>query len=411
MDERYKPTPAALKIVKDALGAPKIDFSNTEISFKGKTDAELKHTAFLFRSMNNATFVKYGSKLGLWAIKYSLPFAERIVKKTIFNQFCGGTTLLNSTPAIEKLSAHHIQTILDYGAEGKKSEIDYNNTMNEFMRAIEFAAKTKGVTVISIKLTGLARFELLEKMQTVEHLNQHELVEYRNLLKRVDAVCNLAAKRSIMVYIDAEESWIQDAIDHVTNLMMARYNKEKAIVFNTFQLYRKDKLQFLIDSAAKAAKGNYILGAKLVRGAYMEKERVRAEAMNYPSPINKNKEATDNEYDNAVRFCLDNIATISFCNASHNAKSALLQTQLMAQKGVALNHPHTFFAQLYGMSDNLTFNLAHAGFNVAKYMPYGQVAEVVPYLIRRAQENSSVTGDMSREYQFIRKEVMRRGLD
>jgi proline dehydrogenase len=411
MDERYKAAPAALKIVKEVIAASKIDFANTEIALKGKTDAELRHAARLFRWMNNAKLVKYGSKLGLFALKYKLPFAELFVKKTIFGQFCGGTTLLNSTPIIEKLIDQNVQTILDFGAEGKQSEIDYNNTMNELLRAIEFGAKTKGVTIISIKITGLARFELLEKMQTVAHLNQNELVEYRNVLKRVDAVCNLAAKRGIIVYIDAEESWIQNAIDHIATLMMVRYNKEKAIVFNTFQLYRTDKLQFLIDSFSKAQAGKYILGAKLVRGAYMEKERDRAEAMNYPSPIHKNKQATDNDYDQAVRFCTDNLAYISFSNASHNANSALLQTQLMAKKGILPNHTHTLFAQLYGMSDNLTFNLAHAGFNTAKYTPYGQVEDVVPYLIRRAQENSAVTGDMSREYQFVMKEMKRRGLD
>lgn len=386
------------------------DFSNTAIAFSHKTDEELRKSARLFGLMNNHWLVGVGSKLGIAAIRLHLPFIESIVKNTIFEQFCGGTTLLESQPAIQKLYERNVYTILDYGVEAKEEEEDFNRTMNEIIRAIEFAAQTDGVTMVSTKITGMARFALLEAIQNGESLTREMRTEYKNVLKRLDAICYTASQRGVCVFVDAEESWIQDSIDHLVNLMMKRYNGEKPVVYNTFQLYRKDRLQYLSDSFHRAQKDGYILGAKLVRGAYMEKENERAEEKGAPSPIHSNKAATDDAYNTAVRFCIDNYQKIASCNASHNADSNLLQAELIAQRNIPRNHPHLFFSQLYGMSDNLTFNLAKAGYNAAKYMPYGPVREVVPYLIRRAQENTSVTGDMGREYQLVLHEMRRRGL-
>jgi proline dehydrogenase len=387
-----------------------VDFSNTEIAFSHLDNSELKKTAWLFRLMSHAWLVKYGSNIGLWAVENNLPFAESLVKGTIFEQFCGGTTLLDSLPNIERLAAHNTLTILDYGVEAKESETDFNLTMNENIRAIDFACRSPHIPVVSTKVTGLARFGLLESIQSKATLNREELAEYRNVLKRIDAVCYHAANKGVSVFIDAEESWIQDAIDHLVWLMMKRYNKQRVVVYNTFQLYRKDRLQFLTDSYDRARQAGFLLGAKLVRGAYMEKERDRAEAMGYENPINPEKQATDDHYNTALRFCLDHLDTLALCNASHNAESALLQVEIMEKKGIPHDHPHCLVSQLFGMSDNLTFNLAKAGFRVAKYVPYGQVAEVIPYLIRRAQENSSVTGDVGRELSLIEKEIKRRGL-
>jgi proline dehydrogenase len=388
-----------------------IDFSNTEIAFAHLSDQELKKSAWLFSMMNKPFLVKYGSKLALWGVENSIPMAELIVKKTVFKQFVGGTTLLDSQPSIERLAQHNTLTILDYGAEAKETELDFNHTMNENIRAIEFAARSvKTAPVISTKITGLARFGLLERIQCAESLTREEVIEYRNALKRVDAICYHASKRGVSVFFDAEESWIQDTIDHLVWLMMRRYNKSEVVVYNTFQLYRKDRLQFLLESYDRSREAGFKLGAKLVRGAYMEKERKRAEEMNYESPINPDKNTTDDLYNTALRFCLDNLDTMAVCNASHNAESALLQVDIMKKKGIKKDHPHTLFSQLYGMSDNLTFNLARAGFRVAKYLPYGQVKEVIPYLIRRAQENTSVTGDAGRELLLIQQEVKRRGL-
>lgn len=389
---------------------PIVDFSNTEIAFSHLTDRELKKSAWLFNMMSKPWLVKYGSQLALWAVENGLPFAEMIVKKTVFEQFVGGSTLLDSQRKIDKLAEHNVLTILDYGAEAKETETDFNHTMNENIRAIDFASRSKHIPVVSTKVTGLARFHLLEKVQHRPTLTREELSEYRNVLKRIDAVCYHAANKGVAVFIDAEESWIQDTIDHLVWLMMKRYNKKRVVVYNTFQMYRKDRLQFLIDSYDRARKAGFLLGAKLVRGAYMEKEAFYAASYGNENPINPDKNATDDHYNTALRFCIDHLDSLAFCNASHNVDSAALQVDLMEKKGIAHDHPNTMCSQLFGMSDNLTFNLAAAGFRVSKYVPYGQVREVIPYLIRRAQENTSVTGDAGRELSFIMQEVKRRGL-
>lgn len=390
--------------------ANKINFSNTEIAFKNKSDQELKKAYQLFKMMNKSWFVNLGSKLGTLAVKWNLPFSKVIVKNTIFEQFCGGTTLLNSQPTIDKLAQYNVVSLLDYGAEGKTTEEAYNQTMNENIKALEFASTNSSIPVVTTKITGLARFELLEKISAGASLSEEEEQEYSHVLKRIDAICASASKNNTSIFIDAEETWIQDAIDSITNLMMSRYNKEKVSVFNTFQMYRHDRLAFLKKSCEEANKQGYLLGAKLVRGAYMEKERARAEEMGYDSPINPTKQATDEQFNQGVRFCVDHYETIALCNATHNLESSALLASLIQDKNLPKDHPHLNFCQLYGMSDNLTFNLAAEGFNVGKYVVYGQVEEVVPYLVRRAQENSSVTGDMSRELELYSEEIKRRSI-
>lgn len=390
--------------------ANKINFSNTEIAFKNKSDQELKKAYQLFKMMNKSWFVNLGSKLGTLAVKWNLPFSKVIVKNTIFEQFCGGTTLLNSQPTIDKLAQYNVVSLLDYGAEGKTTEEAYNRTMNENIKALEFASTNPSIPVVTTKITGLARFELLEKISAGEPLSVEEEQEYSIVLKRIDAICASASQNNTSIFIDAEETWIQDAIDSITNLMMSRYNKEKVSVFNTFQMYRHDRLAFLKKSYEEANKHGYLLGAKLVRGAYMEKERARAAEMGYDSPINPTKQATDEQFNQGVRFCVDHYETIALCNATHNLESSALLASLIQDKNLPKDHPHLNFCQLYGMSDNLTFNLAAEGFNVGKYVVYGQVEEVVPYLVRRAQENSSVTGDMSRELELYSEEIKRRSI-
>ncbi len=387
-----------------------IDFNNTAIAFSGKTDGQLKKMTRLFQVMNQSWLVNIGSKIGVAALNLNLPFVESTIKNTIFEQFCGGTTLLDAQPTIHRLYDQKVLTILDYGAEAKTSELDFNGTMNEMIRAIDFAEQHKSVPVISLKVTGISRFTLLEKIQKGEALTEGEKTEFKNVNKRLDAICYAAHNKKVGVFIDAEESWIQDTIDFLAKKMMKRYNKEQVIVYNTFQMYRHDRLQYLIDSYEEARKEGYLLGAKLVRGAYMEKERARAAALNLPSPIQPNKEATDNDYDTAIQFCVDYFMYIGFCNATHNVNSCALQASLIDQKDIQKDHPHLNFCQLYGMSDNLTFNLSEAGYNVAKYVPYGPVQDVIPYLIRRAQENSAISGDMNREYELLVREMKRRGL-
>ncbi len=387
-----------------------VNFSNSEVAFAYKSDKALKHAARIFKLMNKKWLVNSGSKVGLAAFKLRLPVVNKLVKSTVFDLFVGGQTLLECQATIDKLYKFNVQTILDYGAEAKESELDFNKTMNETIRAIEFANTNESTPVISTKITGLGRFGLLESLQKKIPFTKITKLEYRNILKRLDTICYTAHAKDVGVYFDAEETWIQDIIDHLVRVMMKRYNKEKVIVYNTFQMYRKDRLQFLIDSHQLAKKDGYLLGAKIVRGAYMEKERVRAVAKNYASPINDSKAATDDLYNTAIKFCIENYKEIAFCNATHNAHSSMMLVDLIEKKGIDPKHPHISFCQLYGMSDNISFNLANAGFNVAKYVPYGQVAEVMPYLIRRAQENSAVAGEMSREYKQVIEEMRRRGL-
>lgn len=387
-----------------------LDFKDYSIAFESRSNEELLQMARLFGLMNKTWLVNIGASLGLAAFKLNLPFTDRIVYKTIFPQFCGGRTLLECEPSIDNLSEYGVMTILDYGAEGKETEKDFNLTMNETLRAIEFASRHQSIPVVSTKITGLTKNSLLEKLTAQKPLNTTEEHEYESLLKRIDVICNRASERNVSVFIDAEESWIQGAIDEIVNKMMNRYNKSKAVVYNTFQMYRHDRLTFLKNSHHQAQKSGYILGAKLVRGAYMEKERERAIAQKYRSPINDSKAATDLLYDQGIEYCVNHFEEIASCNASHNAASNMLQAKLIHEKGIVKSHPHLNFCQLYGMSDHITFNLAKAGYNVAKYMPYGPVKDVIPYLIRRTQENTSVTGDMSREYKMIVEEMKRRGI-
>ena len=416
MKNEGKPVPDMEQLEKIAAAfratddSPAIDFSNTKNAFIDKNDAELKKTAWLFRMMNNPRLVSIGSKLALLAVKLRLPFFENIVKRTIFWQFCGGTTLLGSQKTIERLHRHGVFSVLDYGVEGKEQEEDFNLTMNEILRAIEFSTQQPGVAVVSTKITGMARFALLEKVSSGETLTPTEKEEFQNVVKRVDTISHHAAQKGVCLYIDAEETWIQAAVDKIANQMMKRYNREKVVVYNTFQMYATDRLPYLMSSFDRAQREGYLLGAKLVRGAYMDKERARAAELGYPSPIHPNKAATDHAYNLGLRFCIDNYEKIACCNASHNAESNLLMANLIAEKKIPRNHPHFQFCQLYGMSDNLTFNLAKAGYLAGKYVVYGQVRDVLPYLIRRTQENTSITGDLSRELSLITKEVKRRGI-
>jgi len=387
-----------------------LDFQDTKIAYAHKNDSELKDMYRLFKLMNNAALVKFGSSLGLTAVKYNLPFAKAMVRKTIFSQFVSGETLLDSQHAISHLFNNNTSTILDYGAESKSTEQDLDHVRDETIRAINLAASNDSVPAVSTKITGLAKNELLEKLNVTEELTPAEQHDYDKTIARLDAICKEAYNLKVSVLVDAEESWMQIAMDRLVDQMMETYNKEKVIVYNTFQLYRKDKLAFLKESHERAIDKGYMLGAKLVRGAYMDKEAARALEQGYENPIQNSKADTDRDYNDAVKYCVENHENIASICASHNLESNLYQAKLIEEKGIDKRNPHLNFCQLYGMSDNITFNLAAAGYNVAKYMVYGPVTEVLPYLVRRAKENSSVTGDMSRELALIVSEMKRRGL-
>ena len=402
---------------------PVISFDNTEFAFEYKTNKQLKKARFLFSSMAKPWLVKPGIKLTPWAIKMRLP-VNGIIRNTIFAQFVGGETLEETAAVAKKLGEYHVQAILDYGVEGKEGEENFDHARDEFIRVINYAATQPNIPYMSIKVTGFARFALLEKMdaamnglkgalikrylRVVEELTDDEKKEWQRVHDRMMRICETAAEKKISVLVDAEETWIQDPVDALAILMMDSFNKERIVVYNTIQYYRSDRLQFLKDCYEAAAERNFILGAKLVRGAYMEKERKRANEKSYPSPIQPDKESTDRDYNAGIEFCIEHIEQIALIVASHNEFSNLYATQLLQQKGLPLSHPHVHWSQLYGMSDNITFNLAHAGCSVSKYLPFGPIKDVIPYLMRRAQENTSVKGQTGRELSLIKKELRRR---
>ena len=401
-----------------------ISFDNTEIAFAHDSDKELKRAHWLFTMMGKPWLVKLGTQLTPWSLKMGLP-VKGLIRKTIFEHFVGGETLEETIPVAQHMAKYNVQAILDYGVEGKEGEANYDHARDEFIRVINFAATQPNVPFMSVKVTGMARFGLLEKLDGLMHaadsdtlikkynealqqLASEELNEWQKVIHRVRRICEVASKANVGFLVDAEESWIQDPVDALTMLMMDEFNKEKLVIYNTIQLYRHDRLKFLIQCYEAARERDFLLAVKLVRGAYMEKERARAAEKDYPSPIQPDKEATDRDYNEAVRFCANHLDKIGVIVASHNEYSNLLMTQLLDEKGLPHNHPHVHFSQLYGMSDNITYNLAEAGCSVSKYLPFGPIKDVIPYLMRRAQENTSVGGQTSRELSLIEKELKRR---
>lgn len=386
-----------------------LSFENTEIAFQGKSNADLNRAYWLFKIINVNFLTKIGPPITNLALKIGLPI-QPMIKSTIFRQFCGGETIPECEGTINKLSDGAVGSILDYSVEGAQEEPVFDHTCQEIIQTVNRADGDFRLPITVFKVTGIARFALLEKINAQQALNQEEAAEFERVKTRANKICQAAFECGVPVMIDAEETWIQDTIDDLALEMMRKFNREKPIVYNTYQLYRNDKLASLKADISLAKADQFILGAKLVRGAYMEKERERAQQMGYPSPINASKEATDKEYDGALTYCVLNIDHVGFVAGTHNESSCRLLANLLDSKGILHNHPHVYFSQLLGMSDNLSFNLANSGYNVAKYVPYGPVKEVLPYLFRRAQENTSIAGQTSRELQLIIKEKKRRKL-
>lgn len=387
----------------------KLDFRDTATAFADKTNSELKEKYRLFKLMNSPLLNAIGTKTANFALMLGLP-VERLIKGTIFEHFCGGETIEECEPTINKLGAANIGTILDYSVEGKSKEDDFDKTRDEIIRTIERAKDDPNIPFAVFKVTGVAPLGTLERLSAKKKLDAKSQAKCERIHTRINEICQYAHASKQPVFIDAEESWIQDAIDRLAAEMMAKYNHKRPIVYNTVQLYRTDRLQFLRDARRQAAADGYILAVKLVRGAYMEKERERAEEMGYGSPIQPDKEATDEDYDAAIDYCLKHIDKVAFVAGTHNEKSTQMLAQKMHERGIAPDHPHVFFSQLYGMSDNLSYVLAKNGYNDSKYVPYGPVKDAVPYLIRRAQENSSAAGQVGRELDLISAELKRRKL-
>ncbi len=388
------------------------DFSDTERTFRHLSDSELSFSAKLFGLMGRKWLTDSLATLGLPAVAYGLPGAKWMVRQTIFPQFVGGQSLEASQPVIDRLYERGVTSILDFGAEAKSTEAEFDRFCEEVKAAIRFSSDNAAAVAGVVKITGLADDEELEWANDEVPVMEGDLSDFPHLqstLERLDSICKLAAEHNVQIYIDAEESWMQNTIDAFAANMMQRYNRGKVTVLHTYQLYRHDRLDFLKACQERARKHGYKLGAKLVRGAYMVKENEAAEAGNYPTPIQPSLEATHRDFNAAIRYCLENRDTIDCCIGSHNEESVRLTCELMWEYGMPTNAPSVQFAQLYGMSDNLTFNLAESGYNVSKYLVYGPVKEVLPYLVRRAQENTSVTGEMGRELSLVRRELERRG--
>lgn len=384
-----------------------LSFDNTEISFRGKSNADMNRAYWLFKIISSNFLTKVGPPITEFAFKIGLP-VKGLIKATIFKHFCGGESIEECEPTVAALHKGGVGSILDYSVEGAEEEEVFDQTCAEIIKTIKRADGDSRIPLTVFKVTGIGRFALLEKVNANVQLSENEKAEYSKYTNRFELICKTAFEAGIQVMVDAEETWIQDAVDELALEMMRKFNREKLIVYNTYQLYRNDKLASLKADTELARTEGFILGAKLVRGAYMEKERERAARLNYPSPINSTKEATDDDYNTGVAWCAENLDYIGFVAGTHNEDSCRLLVDLISEKGIDQKNPKVYFSQLLGMSDHLSFNLGDAGYNVAKYVPYGPVKAVLPYLFRRAEENTSIAGMMGRELNLIVAERKRR---
>lgn len=386
-----------------------LDFNDTKTAFILKSDNQLRKAYWLFRLVANSSLVGLGRWASNMALRLGLPI-RTVVKQTVYDQFVGGETIEECQVIIEQLRKHGVSALLDFAVEGKETEADFNATKDQIVESVKFAAEHPGVPFGVFKMTGVAAFNLLEKYSAGASFTELEARAWERVKARVEEICYTANKFGLCIMIDAEETWIQKAIDELTTEMMERFNKERVVVINTLQMYRADRLEFLKTSYQTAREKGYYYGVKFVRGAYMEKERERAKAKGYADPICVNKEASDRNYNEAVAYLAEHLEHSMIIAGSHNEESARLLAEKVLALGLERNDLRVWFSQLYGMSDNLSFNLAKEGYNVVKYLPFGPVNETLPYLIRRAEENTSAAGQTSRELSLIKKEMKRRGI-
>ncbi|POS01982.1 L-proline dehydrogenase [Flavobacterium croceum DSM 17960] len=381
-------------------------FNNTEVAFSLKSDTELDRAYFLFKMIASEPLVKIGTAVTNFAIKAHLP-VEGLIRATVFDHFCGGTTENDCLTVVDKMFIKGVSSVLDYSVEGKEEEAQFDAALQMTLKTIDFAKERLAIPFAVFKPTGIGRLDLYEKVGAKKELSETEKTEWEKVLDRFDSICKTAYEKDVALLIDAEESWMQDAADAIVEDMMKKYNKHKVIVYNTLQMYRWDRMDYLKKLHEQSQKDDFHIGMKLVRGAYMEKENLRAKEMGYPTPICASKQATDDNYNAAVSYMLQNIDTMAIFAGTHNEESSYLLMQMMNGK-IAKNDARIFFGQLYGMSDNISYNLAAHGYNVAKYLPFGPVRDVMPYLIRRAEENTSVAGQTSRELNLLKTERERR---
>ena len=382
-------------------------FNNTQVAFALKTDTELERAYFLFKMIDNEPLVRIGTAVTNFALKAHLP-VESLIRATVFDHFCGGTTEEDCLSVVDKMFTKGVSSVLDYSVEGKQEEAQFDAALQMTLKTVEFAKERKAIPFAVFKPTGLGRFNLYVKVGEKQPLTIEEKREWDRVVARFELICKTAYEKDVALLIDGEESWMQDAADDLVTNMMRKYNKKKAIVFNTLQLYRWDRLDYLKKLHEQAKADGFYIGMKIVRGAYMEKENNRAEEMGYTTPICESKEATDNNYDETMEYMMDNLNIMSIFAGTHNESSSYKLIERMQARGISKNDERIWFGQLYGMSDNISYNLAEYGYNVAKYLPFGPVRDVMPYLIRRAEENTSVAGQTSRELNMLKTERQRR---
>ena len=382
-------------------------FEDTATAFALKSDSELERAYFLFKLIANEPLVRIGTVVTNFAINAHLP-VEGLIRATVFDHFCGGVNEEDCLPIIDKMYQKGVSSILDYSVEGQQMENRLDGALENILRVLDFVKEKDAIPFAVFKPTAFGRFGLLEKKNSGAQLDNDEQAEWERVLTRYDKACKKAYDLDVSLLIDAEESWIQDAADELCLEMMRRYNKDRAVIFNTAQLYRWDRQEFLKELYKVAKKEGFKVGIKAVRGAYMEKENTRAAEHHYKTPICVSKQATDTNFDEAVAFMMDHLETFSIFAGTHNEESSYRLMELMQEKEITPNDNRMWFGQLFGMSDHISFNMAEKGYNVAKYLPYGPVKDVMPYLIRRAEENTSVAGQTSRELQLLKKERARR---
>lgn len=382
-------------------------FENTATAFALKTDSELERAYFLFKMIANEPLVRMGTAVTNFAIKAHLP-VEGLIRATVFDHFCGGVNEADCMTVVDKMWSKGVCSVLDYSVEGKEEEDPLDNALKMILKVLDFVKEKEAIPFAVFKPTGYGRFSIFQKIGEGKELTKDEQEEWSRVVNRFDTTCKKAFDLDVSLLIDAEESWMQDAADELVEQMMRKYNKKKAIVFNTLQMYRSDRMDYLEKLHEKAKNEGFKIGIKVVRGAYMEKENERAEEKGYPSPICATKTLTDVNFDEAIAFSIQNLDCISVFVGTHNEESCYKLMDLMNAKAIANSDPRIWFGQLYGMSDHISYNLAQNGYNVAKYLPFGPVRDVMPYLIRRAEENTSVAGQTSRELSLLKEERKRR---
>jgi len=384
-------------------------FENTERAFCLKSDSQLERAYFLFKMISKEPLVRIGTAVTKFALNASLP-VEGLIRSTVFDHFCGGVNEDDCLPVVDKLYSRGVSSVLDYSVEGKEEETQFDACLDKVMELTDFAEEKSAMPISVFKPTGLGRFELWQKVSENALLSEEEQAEWDRVVDRFDRICAQGKEKDVAVLIDAEESWMQAAADRLVAQMMAKYNTEKAIVYNTLQCYRWDRLDYLKELHREARAKRFKIGVKIVRGAYMEKENHRAETLGYPTPICKSKAVTDENFNTVLRYIFDYLDDVSVFLGTHNESSCYLAMDIMAEKQIQKSDFRVWFGQLYGMSDHISFNLGHEGYNVAKYIPFGPVKDVMPYLIRRAEENTSVAGQTNRELELLKKEKKRRKL-